>query len=119
MEEPIIKIKDNSEVNPTNKVEEYSKYLPGALKAIEDRLPISSFIIVIVGYVIIAAFGEMDNVWKYLGYLSIFVISFVFYKLMKAKLAMTTYLLLGIIVVLLIYIAEFRGFFDFILGLIK
>lgn len=95
----------------SNKMEEYSKYLVGALKAFEDRLPVAGALIVIVGYVVIAAFGEIDSFWKYLAYISILCFGYLFFAFKKSRFSLREKVLLGVVAGLVIYIAFAQGLF--------
>ena len=79
--ENIVSLKSNTEGND---VEKYGRYLPLALQAIEDRMHIAGPLIIITGYVVIAAFGEMKNLWQYAGYLFILCLGYSVYKI-KSK----------------------------------
>lgn len=103
----------------SNKMEEYSKYLVGALKAIEDRLPIAGALVIVIGYVVIAAFGKVDSFWKYIAYISILLFAYLFYKIKTAKLSRMNSFLLSIIIALLLYIAIDQGFLSSTASLIK
>ncbi len=114
-----VKFQDNVDVTPTNKVEEYSKYLPGALKAIEERMSIAGALIIIVGYIVIASFGEMNSLWRFIGYFAALAISALFYGFYRIKLSLATYLLIAAIGFLLAYIFHIKGFDALIWACIK
>ena len=117
--EPQIKIpekknpEESKSLTPENPIEKYSSYLPVASKSIEERLPLAGMLIAVIGYIVIAAFGRINNVWDYLAYLSILIIGLSFYELKIARIPKITYLLLGIIVILLGFIMAQNGIYNF------
>lgn len=92
--------------------DQYADIFLRLLEAIERRIPLAGALIVIGGYVVIAAFGEMSSVRSYLTYLSILICAYVFYEVKTTKLSITNYVLLAIILVLLFYIATTKGMFQ-------
>lgn len=118
-QEPQIVVPTEGPTTLGTSVETYRKYFLGILVAIEERLPIAGALIAIVGYIVIAAFGHMDNIWSFLGYFSFLILGLLFYKIKTAKLTSGIYLLLGIIIILLIYIAIDKGFLQFLFDLIS
>lgn len=59
------------------------KYGAKFLKDLESNLPFTVMIVSIIGYIIIASFGQMDSVKKYFGYLLFLFLMFCGYKALK------------------------------------
>lgn len=115
MSDAPIKVNPEGGVTPANNpVERTAEYLPLALKAIEDKFGISITIIAIVGYIIIAAFGKMDSMKKYLGYIFFLAICLSIYKLTTTKMSKLIYSLIVAIFVLVTFILSEHGFFAWI-----
>lgn len=58
-------------------------HLPVLLRHLEDNATFSLTAFSLVGYVIIAAFGEMDSIGKYIGYLLIILFTISIYKFLQ------------------------------------
>lgn len=58
----------------------YLKDVPQVLQTLEERFPFTAIIISVVGYITIAAFGQMNSLGKYGGYIFFLIITFGFYK---------------------------------------
>lgn len=59
----------------------YANSILHLLEAINRRPSVAGALLIITGYVVIAAFGEMDYLWKYGAYLSVLVVAYIFYWL--------------------------------------
>lgn len=99
-------------------LDHYGAYIPRALEAIENRLPLVFSLGGIVGYIVISAFGKMDSLRKYLGYLSILFFGMLSYRLLKKEINNSTaviFLLVAIIFSQAAYIIYIKGFWgDFL-----
>jgi len=85
------------------------KQAPKFLKDLESNLPFTVMIISIIGYIVIASFGQMDSVRKYIGYLLFLFLMFCGYKVLrgdflKAITKKTNKILWFLILVLIIFI---------------
>ncbi len=56
---------------------------PKFLEHLEKNLPFTVMIISIIGYIVIASFGQMDSVRKYIGYLLFLFLMFCGYKVLR------------------------------------
>lgn len=78
----------SSEKNPTLSKEEdapqgqmkYLRDVPQVLQTLEERFPFTAIIISVVGYITIAAFGQMNSLGKYGGYILFLIFTFGIYK---------------------------------------
>jgi hypothetical protein len=59
------------------------KYGAKFLKDLESNLPFTVMLVSIIGYIVIASFGQMDSVRKYFGYLLFLFLMFCGYKALK------------------------------------
>lgn len=62
---------------------DFIKYGPKFLKELETNFAFTAALISIIGYIVIAAFGQMNSEKKYFGYLFFLLIIFIFYRLLK------------------------------------
>jgi len=115
MDEAPIKIDQNAGITSTNKIEEYSKYLPGALKAIEERFSIFFVAVGLVGYIIISAFGKMDSLGKFLGYIVFLSLCWLYFQLYTRHVSKYLLVLLVLALVFLLgYLVYQPSFIDYI-----
>lgn len=63
--------------------------VPLVINTLEDRFPFTALVLSIVGYVIIAALGEMNSVGKYLGYLFFLFMVLAVYEVLKLFMKLT------------------------------
>ncbi len=56
------------------------QYVPSLLAHLEEKLPFTTMLVSLVGYIIISAFGQMSSLKRYLGYLGFLVLVYAFYK---------------------------------------
>jgi len=66
---------------PNNSVEEVADFLPRALDSIKENFREAVFLFIILGYIFIAAFGHMEKIENYVGYLLIFLVGILVYKI--------------------------------------
>jgi len=57
-----------------------TRYWNGIFEKLEEKLPFTIVLLSLIGYVVISAFGQMDNLKKYGGYLLFLILLFIFYK---------------------------------------
>jgi len=62
---------------------ETARNIPKIFKELESNLPFTVMIVSIIGYILIASFGQMDSINKYFGYLLFLVLMFFGYKILK------------------------------------
>lgn len=123
-DDQIIDMPDNEGINippESNIAIDYknSEYILRVLEIIEQKFSIIVSLISVIGYIIISAFGKMNSVKKYFGYLLFLIISFGFYKLGKLKITMTNWILVVIIICLLFYIGYTLNIFKCLMPLIS
>ncbi len=120
MEDAPIKINPEGGVSSSsNPVEKTAQYLPLALKAIEENFAVSFSLIAVVGYIVIAAFGKMDTLKKYIGYLLFLTLSVCVYKLATTKVPKLTWVLIIAVGLLMGFILNERGFFVWVVSRLK
>ena len=68
---------------PNNSVEQVADFLPRALSAIKGNFKEAVFLFGILGYIFIAAFGHMEKIENYIGFLFIFLLGVISYNLWK------------------------------------
>ncbi|GMX57864.1 MAG: hypothetical protein YFSK_1940 [Candidatus Yanofskyibacterium parasiticum] len=56
------------------------RYIPTLIKSLEDHFSFSVLLLSVIGYIVIAAFGQMNSLWKFFGYLFFLVTLLFFYK---------------------------------------
>jgi len=61
------------------------KVAPAFLVKLEENLAFTATLLSIVGYVVIAAFGQMDSLKKYFQYLLFLLFTFCIYKALKTE----------------------------------
>jgi len=66
--------------SPNNPVDKAADFLPRALIAIKEYFKEAVFIFFTLGYVFIAAFGHMERLQNYIGYLIVLLMGILFYK---------------------------------------
>ncbi|MFA5062202.1 MAG: hypothetical protein WC526_03580 [Patescibacteria group bacterium] len=57
-----------------------TRYWNGIFEKLEEKLPFTIVLLSLIGYVVISAFGQMNNLKKYGGYLLFLMLLFIFYK---------------------------------------
>lgn len=62
-----------------------TRYWNGIFEKLEEKLPFTIVLLSLIGYVVISAFGQMDNLKKYGGYLVFLILLFIFYKSQAKK----------------------------------
>lgn len=61
------------------------RYVPTLINSLEEHFSFTALMASVVGYIIIAACGQMNDVGKYFGYVFFVFSSFVFYKYLNSK----------------------------------
>jgi amino acid transporter len=84
------------------------KYIPGVLGYLESKFSFTAILLSLIGYIVIAAFGQMNSVGKYFAYILFLLVLFSFYKYSereedfnseaKRKVSISYFLLIGFIV---------------------
>lgn len=113
--QPVVRIPDQGTSLTANsgtvsaKVEDAARYLPAALKSIEDNFPVSFVVLCVAGYILIAAFGKMDTLGKFIGYIVFLLFAAFGYKLVISKLNPWIWMLLSLLLTSLIIITLQNG----------
>lgn len=99
----------NQEVSKETSGTDYSggdmhglRYVPTLIKSLEEHFSFTALMASVIGYIVIAACGQMNDAGKYFGYVFFVFSSFVFYKQLNTgeKLSRWTYFLIGIVFII-------------------
>lgn len=58
------------------------KHVPKLFETLEDRFPFTAVLVGIIGYIVIASFGHLEDFGSYLRYSVFLVVAFVLYKIL-------------------------------------
>lgn len=106
-EKPKITIPENdvqtTGTSPDNPVDKAADFLPRALIAIKQYFKEAVFLLFILGYIFIAAFGHMEKIQNYIGYLIVILIGILVYKIWD-KITIKDFIYIFLVLILVTYI---------------
>lgn len=71
----------NTQPFSTNENDKYGiGQVPGLLKHLQGSFSFSAVLLSLVGYIVIAAFGQMNSIGKYIAYIGFILMLIIFYK---------------------------------------
>ncbi len=86
------------------------RYVPTLIKSLEEHLSFTALLVSVIGYILISAFGKMDSIEKYFGYIAFLFFSFFFYKFLKTNIKITfwnKFFMCGFFILLIIFLLKF------------
>lgn len=56
------------------------RFVPVVIQSLEEHFSFSVLLVSVIGYIVIASFGQMNNLWQFFGYLFFLITLLFFYK---------------------------------------